>query len=76
MGLFPSAQESHFSFGRKPFLVWQKVVVSFAESPFAFRRKPLLLALKPFFLSKKNRSGANEMHFMGGIPDFMLNFAR
>lgn len=68
--------ESHFVFGRKSFRVWQKVVVSLAGSPFAFRRKPLLFALKPFFSSKKNRSGANEMHFMGGIPDFMLNFAR
>ncbi len=79
---FSSAQERLFVFGRKAFFfglksfcVWRKVVVSFAESPFAFRRKPLLLARKPFFSSKKNRSGANEMHFMAGIPDFMLNFA-
>lgn len=83
MSLFPLPKkgfsrlaESRFVFGLKSFCVWQKVVVSFAESPFAFRRKPLLLARKPFFSSKKNRSGANEMHFMGGIPDFMLNFAR
>lgn len=83
MSLFPLPKkgfsclaERRFVFGLKSFRVWRKVVVSFAESPFAFRRKPLLLARKPFFSSKKNRSGANEMHFMGGIPDFMLNFAR
>lgn len=73
---FPSAQESFFAFGLKSFRVWQKVVSPLAESPFTFRLKPLLLARKPFFSSKKNRSGANEMLFMGGIPDFMLNFAR
>lgn len=73
---FSCLAEKRFIFGLKSFCVWQKVVVSFAGSPFAFRRKPLLLAWKPFFSSKKNRSGANEMHFMGGIPDFMLNFAR
>lgn len=73
---FSSAQERLFVFGLKSFRVWKKVVVSFAESPFAFRRNPFLLAWKLFFSSKKNRSGANEMHFMGGIPDFMLNFAR
>lgn len=73
---FSRLAESRFAFGLRSFRVWQKVVVSFAGSPFAFRRKPLLLARNPFFLSKKNRSGANEMHFMGGIPDFMLNFAR
>lgn len=73
---FSSAQERLFVFGRKSFRVWQKVVLPLAGSPFAFRRKPLLLARKPFFSSKKNRSRTNEMHFMGGIPDFMLNFAR
>lgn len=72
---FSCLAERRFVFGFKSFCVWWKVVVSFAESPFVFRRKPLLLARKPFFSSKKNRSGANEMHFMGGIPDFMLNFA-
>lgn len=72
---FSCLVERRFVFGLKSFCVWRKVVVSFAESLFAFRRKPLLLARKPFFSSKKNRSGANEMHFMGGIPDFMLNFA-
>lgn len=83
MSLFPLPKkgfscfaERRFIFGLKSFCVWRKVVVPFAESPFAFRRKPLLLARKPFFSSKKNRSGANEMLFMGGIPDFMLNFAR
>lgn len=73
---FSSFAYSRFVFGLKSFRVWQKVVLPLAESPFTFRRKPLLLARKPFFSSKKNRSGANEMHFMGGIPDFMLNFAR
>lgn len=73
---FSSFAYSRFVFGLKSFRVWQKVVSPFAESPFAFRRKSLLLARKPYFLSKKNRSVANEMHFMGGIPDFMLNFAR
>lgn len=73
---FSSFAYSRFAFGLKSFFVWLKVVSPLAESPFAFRRKPLLLARKPFFLSKKNRSGANEMHFIGGIPDFMLNFAR
>ena len=72
---FSCLAERRFIFGLKSFCVWRKVVVSFAESPFVFRRKPLLLARKPFFSSKKNRSGANEMHFLGGIPDFMLNFA-
>ena len=82
MSLFPLPKkgfsylaESRFVFGLKSFCVWRKVVVPFAESLFAFRRKPLLLARKPFFSSKKNLSGTNEMHFMGGIPDFMLNFA-
>ena len=73
---FSSFAYNRFAFGLKSFRVWQKVVLPLAGSPFAFRRKPLLLARKPFFSSKKNRSGANEMHFMGGIPDFMLNFAR
>lgn len=73
---FSCLAERRFIFGLKSFCVWRKVVVSLTGSPFAFRRKPLLLARKPFFSSKKNRSGANEMHFMGGIPDFMLNFAR